>query len=145
MIFNYLDKEKLKFYFKDGDKMIKYNNLRSNLIYMENNKISEQTFNIEKYVDSNNYFLNYFVSSNEFSLIKFNENFEIISDIIDYKINKSIINNNIPYFSIISSSNEINVLYEDGNYSYFINKPENEYVDMIKMETNIEIKSIEKK
>ena len=102
-------------------------------------------FNIEKYIDSNNYFLYYFFSSNEFSLIIFNENFEIISDIIDYKINKSIIINNIPYFSIISSSNEINVLFEDGNYSYFINKPENEYVDMIKMETNIEIKSIEKK
>ena len=102
-------------------------------------------FNIEKYIDSNNYFLYYFFSSNEFSLIIFNENFEIISDIIDYKINKSIINKNIPYFSIISSSNEINVLYEDGNYSYFINKPENEYVDMIKMETNIEKESIEKK
>ena len=48
MFFDYLDKEKMKFYFKNGDKMIGYKNLFSCLIYMKDNNLKEEVFIKEK-------------------------------------------------------------------------------------------------
>ena len=48
MFFDYLDKEKMKFYFKNGDKMIGYKNLFSCLIYMKDNNLEEEVFIKEK-------------------------------------------------------------------------------------------------
>ena len=48
MFFDYLDKEKMKFYFKNGDKTIGYKNLFSCLIYMKDNNLEEEVFIKEK-------------------------------------------------------------------------------------------------
>ena len=42
--FNYLDKDKEKFFFKNGNKMFNYKSLYSSLIYMEKNNLKEQSF-----------------------------------------------------------------------------------------------------
>ena len=64
---------------------------------------------------------------------------------MDYKIDKSILNNYIPYYSVILTSNNIIAIYDDLNFSYAKMEPEYEYIDMIKMETNIHLDSIGKK
>ena len=47
MYLNYLDEEKQKFYFKNGNQMIKYKHLHSSLLYMVENNLAEQPFIIE--------------------------------------------------------------------------------------------------
>ena len=64
---------------------------------------------------------------------------------MDYKIDKSILNNYIPYYSVILTSNDIISIYNDLNFSFAKIEPEYEYIDMIKMETNIPLDSIGKK
>ena len=64
---------------------------------------------------------------------------------MDYKIDKSILNNYIPYYSVILTSNNIISIYNDLNFSFAKIEPEYEYIDMIKMETNIPLDSIGKK
>ena len=44
MLFDYLDEEKLIFYFKNGNQMIKYKSLHSSLLYMVDNNLAEQPF-----------------------------------------------------------------------------------------------------
>ena len=106
------------------------------------------SININKAKDSNNYILYCFYSFDELSLVELDNNFNIISDIDDYKINNFQLdkcNNN--YFSnVIYSRNSIIILLNcDGNS--YLNKYdiEKEYIDMINMKTNIPQSSISTK
>ena len=135
-----------------------------NCIIYNLNEFSEYTFNpslnncltnslsylsIEKPIDSNNYFIYCFYSSSEFSLIELDDNFEIIQNSKDYKINLSSINNCNEYYFIplIINSNDINILLNCNKDSFFLSKyeAEEEYIDITNSATNIPLKSIQNK
>ena len=110
---------------------------------------SLSSFSIEQIQNLNNYYLFYFYSSLEFSLLELNENFEIISDENDYKLNKNLIDECFDYnfLSILYKPDTINILINcnKGNITLIKSRVEQEYIDMIKLETNIPLESIEMK
>ena len=107
------------------------------------------SINIAQINDSNNYYLYCFYSSLEFSLVKLNENFKIISDVNDYKLNRYLINEctNYNFLNIIYESDIINALINcnEEDITFIKSEAEQEYIDMINLETNIPLDSIEKK
>ena len=138
--------------FNDGNCIIYDINAQEFINYISplNNCLSTSysSFNIEKHLDSNNYFLYCFYSSTEFSLVELNENLEIITD-NDYKINEILLQKcSYFYFSnLYYISNNIYILANcnNGNFTIVKLETEQEYIDITRMETNIPKDSIEMK
>ena len=106
------------------------------------------SFNIIKALDSNNYFLYCFYSSNELSLISLDGYFNIISDEKDYLIRNLLIKECKEYYfsNLLYSSYSISILSSCEKESFSLVKYplEEEYIDMINMNTNIPQNSIER-
>ena len=120
-----------------SDNIIPLKNCLYNIFY---------SFNIIKSLDSNNYFLYCFYSSNELSLISLDRYFNIISDFKDYFIKNNLINkcNEYYYSYLLYSSYSMNILSSCEKESFSLAKYplEEEYIDMINMKTNIPQTSI---
>ena len=162
----------------NGAKMIKseisYNKIKSLICFINNldngscliydineNKFNEyitplnnclstsfSSFNIKQIDNDYNYLLYCFYSSTELSIVKLNKEFKMISDIIDYKIDYSSLEEfKDNYFStILYTLNKINILSNcniDDNLSLIIYTIEQEYIDIYNMKTNIPLSSIE--
>ena len=162
----------------NGAKMIKseisYNKIKSLICFINNldngscliynineNKFNEyitplnnclstsfSSFNIKQIDNDYNYLLYCFYSSTELSIVKLNKEFKMISDINDYKIDYSSLEEcKDNYFStILYTLNKINILSNcniDDNLSLIIYTVEQEYIDIYNMKTNIPLSSIE--
>ena len=162
----------------NGAKMIKseisYNKIKSLICFINNldngscliydineNKFSEyitplnnclstsfSSFSIEQLDNDYNYLLYCFYSSTELSIVKLNKEFQIISDINDYKVDYSSLEECKDYYfpTILYTLNKINILSNcniNDNFSLIIYGTEQEFIDISNMKTNIPLSSIE--